>query len=321
MKLRARLARSLALAVGLTIATSAMAKDITLAIMPVGMDTFGVAVGRGFKAEAESLGARAIVVDSKWSADTMGNGIDDLIAQGVSGIAIAPVDGIVAMSWVDKLVGLKIPVLAVTTAVGDLTKQAPTAVYPGLVAYVNHDDTVSGALSAQMVIPFLPKDRKAKIAVVNGSPGIAIIPLRLSGFFKALDAAGVKYEIVADQPTDWSPEKAEAVCQNILTATPDVDLFFAMADPLAIGCSHAVKETKSHAKIVSTSGGMKVTLGEIAAGNIIGTVCVKPETMGRLAAKALYEAATNPKAVLGKYIGYDLIKATKDTLADCVPEW
>jgi ribose transport system substrate-binding protein len=155
----------------------------------------------------------------------------------------------------------------------------------------------------------------------KGAPGVAVVEQRRRGFIGALDKAKVNYEIVADQPTDWSPEQGEAVCQNILTAHPDVDLIFAWADPIGIGCSHAVKATKSSAKIVTTAGGMKIGNIAIAAGDVLGTTCVKPETMGRLAAKALYQAVTDPKAVPGRYIGYDLIKVTKANVDNCVPEW
>jgi ribose transport system substrate-binding protein len=310
-----------ALLIGMALSGGAFAKDIVLAVMPAGMDTFGIAEARGFKQEAETLGARAIVVDSKWSVEKMANGIDDLIAQHVDAIALSPMDGVVSMGWVDKLVADKIPVVAMASLVGDPTKLKPTDVYPGLFAYVNHDDVQMGALSAGTIIPLLPAGKKAKIAVVEGATGFAVNDQRKAGFRAALDKAGVSYEVVADQPTDWSPEKAEAVCQNILTTHADVDVFFAVADPLAIGCSHAIAAAGSSAKVVSTAGGMKIGNAEIVAGTIAGSTCAKPETMGRLAAKAAYEAATNPKAVGGKYVPYEMIAITKNTVANCVPEW
>jgi ribose transport system substrate-binding protein len=320
MKSNTKLTNAIALAIGLAIPGVAAAKDITLGILPAGMDTFGTALGRGFTEEAEKLGARVVMVDSKWSVERMGNAIDDLIAQQVDGVAFAAMDGIVAMSWVEKLNAANIPVVAPSTGVGDVMAHEATWVYPGLYAYVNHDDTLSGKISAELAIPALPKDRKAKIAVINGSPGIAVAVQRLKGFTDALDAAGADYEIVTDQPTDMSPEEGESVCQNVLTATPDVDVFFTQADPLAIGCAHAITATGSKALVFSTAGGMKTSNDLIASGEIAGTTCVKPETMGRLAARALYEAATSPKPA-GQYITYQLAPVTKETVANCPPEW
>jgi len=41
--------------------------------------------------------------------------------------------------------------------------------------------------------------------------------------------------IVASQSGDWTAEKGEAACQNILSAHPDVDLFFNQADDMVVG--------------------------------------------------------------------------------------
>src|SRR5258708_8305073 len=77
-----------------------------------------------------------------------------------------------------------------------------------------------------MAAKFLPKDRTAKIGIVEGTAGVAAVKQRTQGFKQGLAKMGAKYEIVAAQPTDWTAEKGEAVCQNILTAHPDVNLFF-----------------------------------------------------------------------------------------------
>jgi ribose transport system substrate-binding protein len=285
------------------------------------MDSFGSAEARGFTAEAEAAGARAIVVDAKWSVENQSNAIEDLIAQNVSAVVMAPMDGVAAMSWVEKLNAANIPVVAITTQVGDAEKLGAKDVYPGVFAYVNHDDTVSGALSASVIIPLLPKDEKTQIAIVQGAPGYTVNAQRSKGFIDALDAAGANYEIVVDQPTDWSPESAQALCQNIVTSHPEVDYIYNLADPLALGCAQAVTASGSSAKVLSTTGGMAIGNAEIEAGTIVGSTCAKPETMARLGTKAALDAVTNPQAVSGKYFTYEMIAITKANLADCPPEW
>ena len=141
------------------------------------------------------------------------------------------------------------------------------------------------------------------------------------GFLKGLTQAKVKYQIVASQPTDWTPEKGEAVCQNILTANPDVDLIFSQADDMAIGCARAIRAANSKAKLVATGGGSKLGLDAIKNGELDGSVCVKPELMGRMAAKALFEAIANKGTPSARFITYDTPTITKANLAACPPEW
>ena len=311
-----------ALAAGIALGpTLVAAKDVTLAVMPAGMDTFGTAVARGFSEEAKVLGFEPVVIDSQWSAEKMSNGIDDLIVQGVDGIAILPIDSVAATSWVDKLVDAKIPVIGAGSLIGDPAKMKQTDVYPGLAAYVNADEIATASLAGELAAKVLPKDRKAKIVIIEGAPGYAVNDYRQEGFEQGLKKAGVDYEIVADQPTDWSVEKGEAVCQNILTANPDVDIIFTTADPMAVGCANAVTQMGSKAQVMATAGGMKIGNDAIASGAMLASTCFKPETMGRLAARALYEAATKPDTPKGKFVSYDAPVVTRDTLSGCVAEW
>jgi len=167
----------------------------------------------------------------------------------------------------------------------------------------------------------LPKDHVAKIAIIEGMPGAAVSPQRIEGFRAALDKAKLKYEIVASQPTDWTPEKGEAVCQNILTANPDVDLFFSVADDMAIGCSRALKSSGSKASLLATAGGSRMGYDAIKSGAIDGSVCTRPELIGRLMFKTLYAAVQNPKAAKAQFVTYDIPAIQKDNLSDCPVEW
>ncbi|SHJ40832.1 sugar ABC transporter substrate-binding protein [Paraburkholderia terricola] len=154
----------------------------------------------------------------------------------------------------------------------------------------------------------------------RGAPGMAQNWQRTKGFKAGLDESGAKYRIVASQPTDLTPEQGESVCQNILTAHPDVDLFYNQADDLVIGCAKAVRAAGSHAKLVGW-GGSHLGINAIKAGDVDGTVCVEPEKMGRLAFKALYAAVMKPETPKGKFVEVDTPPVTKANVSSCVPQW
>jgi ribose transport system substrate-binding protein len=301
--------------------TVAGAKDVTLGYVAAGMQyPFNVAAAKGFEAAAKEAGVKTIVLDAKTSVERQGNAVDDLIAQKVDGIAVLPIDAVVAQAWVDRAASHNIPFVAVATQVGDPQKRAIKDVYPKLTALVASDEVHAGYNAAQIAARLLPKDHTANIAIVEGAPGYPTVWQTTKGFKEGLDKAGVKYRIVASQPTDWTPEQGESVCQNILTAHPDVDLFFNQADDMVIGCARAVRSAGSHAKLVGR-GGSRLGINAIKAGDVDGTVCIEPGKMGRLAFKALYAAVTNPNAPKAQFVDVDTPEVTKASLSSCVPEW
>lgn len=209
-------------------AGTAVAKEVTIAIVAANMEyPFNAAEVRGFQAEAKELGVKSVVLDPKGSVEKQGNAVDDLITRKVDGIGSILLDSVVAKTWIDRANESNIPFVSVGVQVGDPEKVPLKDVYPKLTALVTRDDVESGVIAGQMAAKFLPKDRVAQIGIVEGSAGVAAVKQRSQGFEEGLKRAGVKYKIVASQPTDWTEVKGEAVCQNILTAHPDVDLFFA----------------------------------------------------------------------------------------------
>ena len=308
-------AAALAMATG-----AAIAKDVTIAYVANSMQfPYDAALGKGFQEECKKLGCKAIVIDPRASVERQGNAVDDLIAQKVDGIAMIATDAVVAVGWVDKLFGAKIPFVAAAAVIGDPDKIRQ--VNPKLTALVVTDDVVAGQRAGELAARLLPKGKVAKIGIVEGAPGFAVVRQRTEGFRKALDSAGVKYEIVASQPTDWTPAKGESVCQNIMTANPTLDMFFSHADDMALGCARAIKAANSKVKLVSTGGGSKLGNDAIASGEFDGSVCTKPGTLGRLAARALYEAATGKNTKMGQFVTYETPAITKANLSDCPPEW
>ncbi len=300
---------------------AASAKDITLGYVAAGMQfPFNVAAAKGFEAAAKEAGVKTVVLDGKTSVERQGNAVDDLIAQKVDGIAVLPIDAVVAQAWVDRASSSKIPFVAVATQIGDPQKRPIKDVYPKLTALVASDEVRAGYNAGQIAARLLPKDRVAKIAIVEGAPGYPTVWQTKQGFKDGLDKAGIKYRIVASQPTDWTPAQGESVCQNILTAHPDVDLIFNQADNMVIGSPRAVRAAGSRAKLVGR-GGSRLGINALKAGDIDGTVCIEPGKMGRLAFKALYAAVTQPNTPTAQFVEVDTPQVTKASVASCVPEW
>ncbi len=280
---------------------------------------FAAAIAKGFSDAATKDGATAIVLDAKGDVQKQANDIDDLIAQKVNGIAVMPLDSVVAQGWVDRAGRAHVPVAAVAALVGDPKKRAITDVYPGLVALASQDEVEAGNTAAKLATALLPKGRTAKIAIIEGAAGFPEVEQRARGFTQGLDTAGVRYTIVARQPGNWTSEGGEAACQNILAAQLDIDLFYNEADDMVIGCARAVRTAGSHAHLIGV-GGSKLAVASIKAGAVDGTVCFKPEALGALAYAALRDNA-HGKPPAERFQTYPIPAVTRDTIGACVGQW
>ena len=312
---------AVALATVLLTGTS-YAKDLVFGYLPASMEyPYNVQTAKGFEEAAAAAGVKTVIVDPRGSVEKQGNGIDDLIAQKVDAIGFLPLDSVVAESFVDKLNAANIPVAAIALQVGDSATRKVDDPYPGLSALVATDNFKAGYASGEMAAGLLPKDRKGKIAIVMGDPAYTIVKLDTEGFRAALDKAGANYEIVGEQPTKWTPDDGEKVCQNFLTATPDVDLIFSHADDMAIGCARAIAASSSKPILIATGGGSKLGHDAILAGEMYGSVCTRPKLLGELMFKALHEAVTKPDTPKGRFVSYDMPKITKETINSCPEQW
>jgi len=319
-----RTIRSLAIAAAVGLAAAplaAQAKQLVLGFSSVGLSfPFASAIAKGFQDAAAEVGAKTIVLDAKAQVQKQANDVDDLIAQKVDGIAVHPLDSTVAQGWMDRAADAKIVSVAVASQVGDPAKRPIKQVYEKMAALVTQDEIAAGERAGELAARLLPKGREAKIAVIEGAAGFAEVRQRSEGFFAGLKKAGAKYRVVASQPGDWSPEKGEAACQNILASSPDVDFLFNQADDMVIGCARAVRSAGSQAHLIGM-GGSKLAINALKGGDIDGTVCYKPEVLGRLAFQALYETITGKRAHKAEFITYDTPAVSKDNVSQCVPQW
>jgi len=277
---------------------------------------FAAAIAKGFSDAAAHAGASAVVLDAKGDVQKQANDIDDLIAQHVAGIAVMPLDSVVAQGWVRRANAQGVPIAAVAALVGDPKTRSVEDVYPGLVALASQDEVAAGHAAGTLALRWLPRGRLARIAVIEGAAGFPEVEQRARGFHAALDGAGARYVVVASQPGNWTSEGGEAACQNILAAHPDIDLFYNEADDMMIGCARAVRAAGSPARLIGV-GGSKLGIASIKAGAVDGTVCFKPEALGALVFAALHDKDRKGP----RFRTYPIPAVTRATIGECVGQW
>lgn len=302
-------------------ATAAPGAPLRFGLSSAGLSyPFAAAIAQGFQQQAARAGVEAVVLDAQGKVQKQANDLDDLLSERVAGIVLMPLDSVIAQSWVDRAAAVGVPVVAVGSQVGDPNSRPLHEVYPRLTALVTQDEVVAGREAGELALTLLPRDRVARIAIIEGAPGFPEVLQRAEGFRQALDAAHARYRIVASQPGNWTADDADTACQNILAAHPDVDLFFNEADDMAVGCARAVRSAGSHAGLIGI-GGSRLAIVSLEAGRIDGTVCYEPRELGALAFDALYGEVMGHKPLHAAFMTYRTPGITRANVSTCPGQW
>ena len=266
----------------LALSTAAMvAAQPEIAIVPPGMvSPFYSGIISGAKPAAGKLGYKFVVVAPERESDFAGQAkiVEDMVENGVSGIALCAINIEAIASSVKKANEAKIPVV-VFNSLTDL----PSG---NVFAYVGYDQRAGGA----------------KVAIIEGLPS-SFTTERKGGFVDELKKfPGIK--VVASQPGDWEREKSMNVAQNILESNPDVDVFYGLSDEMALGASQACKAANKKGVAIIGIDGNPNAVDAVAKGDLTATLGTNPDLMGAKAIEVLN------LAVKGKTSGKKVITDT-----------
>jgi ribose transport system substrate-binding protein len=153
----------------------------------------------------------------------------------------------------------------------------PAAAGAALIAgYSGPDDTVQGALAAEMLHEAL--GGKGNIVMIEGTPGQSTTLARRKGFEDRLKSLGSGLKILARQSASWDPVKAKAITEDFLTTHGDrINGLFSQDDNTAAAAAETIKAAGRLAaiKIVGT-GGSRNGIAAIKSGLLHGTIDQSP---------------------------------------------
>src|SRR6201999_4396772 len=107
--------------------------------------TFPVGLAKGAKREADKLGAKLVVLDSKGDVQKQGSDMQDLVAQKVNGILLVPNSPGPAQAMVDRAAAAGIPVASMHANGGNGIATKP---YDKLSFTINENADTIGHLEA-----------------------------------------------------------------------------------------------------------------------------------------------------------------------------
>jgi ribose transport system substrate-binding protein len=209
--------------------------------------------------------------------------VETMVAQGVSGIVLAPLNDKGLVAAVKSAKAAKIPVVVFDSALqGD-----------DFVSFVATDNQGAGARGAEQMIKLL--GNKGKVVVLRYQEGSASTAAREEGFLGAFRGIHTDVQIVSsNQYGGATTESAFAASENLLAAQKategGVDGIFCPNESTTFGMLLALQKAglAGRVKLVGFDASEKLVKG-LQAGTIDALVVQNPFKMGDLAVHALVD--------------------------------
>jgi ribose transport system substrate-binding protein len=204
--------------------------------------------------------------------------IENLLLQGVAGIAISPNDPTAVKDVIARAIDKGVPVVTFDSDAPDSKR----------IAYIGTDNEAAGRVAGETLAALL--GNKGKVAIITGGLGAHNLNLRIRGFRAAM-ANFPEITLLDPRPCEDDSEKATAIAENLLTADSELTGFFGVSAPGGPGAARAVKATNKVGKIKIVGFDDTPECRQfIKEGIIQATIAQRPFDMGYKAIKVLVEA-------------------------------
>ena len=231
--------------------------------------------------------------------------VEDMIAQKVAGIVLAPSNRKALVPAVEKTYARKIPCVIVDSGV-------ETDKY---LSYMATDNYKGGVLAAQRIGEIL--GGKGKVIIVAWTPNSASTDARTQGFKETLAQEFPGIEIVDSQfPSPPIMDKARDVTQDMLTRNAGIDGIFACNATTAGGALTALSGFQQGEKKIKMVGfdAWPMVVDGLKNGDLDSLILQNPYKMGYEGVKAIIRHLNGEKVDKEVDTGVELI--TRDRLND-----
>lgn len=269
---------------------------------PGGGNPFWAAVEAGAKAKGAELGVDVVVVAPPAESDVQAQitQIEDLIAQGIDGLALAPTDPNALAPVVEAARAAGIPVVFVDTR----------GINEG-VTFIGTNNEVGAALAADFMCQNLPEG--SDVAILQGLISQSTGQARAEGAKSGLTGCGLN--VVAEQTAEWDRAKGLSVTENILAGNPNIKGIFGSNDNMALGAVEALKAAaKLDDVMVVGFDANPDAAASILADEMTASIAQAPGNMGGFAIQALVDMKAGQ--TLDAWIDTGTVLVTKDNAAD-----
>lgn len=270
-------------------------------------DEFWTTMEKGAYAAAEEKGVNLEfqAPEKETDVEKQVQMMDNAIVKGFDAIVLSAADSQALIPSIIKANNANIPVVLVNDTI-DMDE---------LKAQGGHVETYVGISqydAAKQAGDYAKENIKdGKICYLEGIPGVAALDDRLAGFKDQVS----DYTVVASQTAKCDRNEAFNVMQNVLSASPDVNVVWAVNAEMGQGAIQAIEQNGFSGKVsVFDFDASSDDLAAIEAGTLTGTVAQYPNIQAETAIQCCLDALDGKK--LDEHTETKSQLVTKDNLED-----
>jgi ribose transport system substrate-binding protein len=249
----------------------APSKKLKLAFVSNNAATFWTIARAGCQDAEKELGNVQVDfrIPSTGSAAEQQQILDDLLAKGVDGIAVSPIDPVNQMAILNKVAGQCLLICH--------DSDAPDS---KRVCYIGTDNVAAGVEAGKLIKQVLPNG--GKIMVFVGRMDAQNAKERFAGIKQELQ--GSKVEIIDVRTDDTDTVRAQKNAEDTLVKYPDVACLVGLWNYNGPAILNAVRSSGQAGKVkIVCFDENAETLEGVASGDIYGTVVQQPYEFGKQA--------------------------------------
>src|SRR5215471_4598381 len=225
---------------------------------------------RGIRAHAQELGWDVVAVSSSEDKLKQINGVQDLIARGVKGVLISPIDAVGVNAAYDAAAQAKVPIISL----------ARGSASPNQTLHVAINEKQIGSEIAEWTAKHIGGE--GKVAMILGPSGAPAFRNLAEGYSEVMAKhPGIK--IVFRTEGALTRERGVKHAEDALAANPDLKAIYNSNDDVALGAMQAVLAANRKGQtLVTGMNGVPPALRAVKEGNLALTVELNAFEWGRV---------------------------------------
>jgi ABC-type sugar transport system substrate-binding protein len=259
---------------------------------------FYIAMLRGIRARAQELGFEVATVSANEDKVKQINGVQDLVARGVKGVLISPIDAVGVNAAYDAAKAANVPIVSV----------ARGSTSPNQTLHVAMDEKQIGRDIAEWTAKAIGGE--GKVAMLLGPSGAPTFRNLGDGYTEVM-AKHPKVQIAFKSDGPLTRERGVKQAEDALVANPDLKAIYTANDDVALGAMQAVLAAgRADKTIVTGMNGVPPALRAVKDGKLAMTIELNPVLWGRLGVDVLAQYLKGDKVEPRVFIKHVIIDKT-----------
>lgn len=259
---------------------------------------FYIAMLRGIRVRAQELGFEVATVSANEDKVKQINGVQDLVARGVKGVLISPIDAVGVNAAYDAAKAGNVPIVSV----------ARGSTSPNQTLHVAMDEKQIGRDIAEWTAKAIGGE--GKVAMLLGPSGAPTFRNLGDGYTEVM-GKHPKVQIAFKSDGPLTRERGVKQAEDALVANPDLKAIYTANDDVALGAMQAVLAAgRADKTIVTGMNGVPPALRAVKDGKLAMTIELNPVLWGRLGVDVLAQYLKGDKVEPRVFIKHVIIDKT-----------